>query len=456
MPSSAVESRGAGRALQGVSWVALYLLLTVTPLVVALTGDRPPGRAFWLEFSVALGFVGLALMGLQFAVVSRFGSVNAPYGLDAVLQYHRAISFVALTFVVAHPAIIMIRDTAQLELLNPLTAPWRARFGLASVVALLVLVATSLWRTRFRLSYEWWRVLHGVLAVVIVVTALAHMALVGYYVDGPWKRGFWIVMSLALVALLVNIRIVKPIRLLRRPWRVESVRAEPGDTWILTLAPDGHAGMRFNPGQFSWIRIDRTPFSIHENPFSMSSSADRTDVIEFTIASAGDFTSSLGDVRPGTRAHVDGPYGVFTYELNEGPEFVFVAGGVGIAPILSMLRTMADRSDRRPCLLLYANPSWDEVAHRDELDRLAEELDLRVVHVLETPPTEEDRDAGAPADAEIGLVDDAILDRHLGAGQHRARYFICGPPPMIRAVEELLTARDIPGEHVDHERFDIM
>jgi predicted ferric reductase len=68
-------------------------------------------------------------------------------------------------------------------------------------------------------------VLHGVLAVVIVVTALLHIEQVGYYVSGPWKRGFWIVMSLALVALLVNIRIVKPIRLLRRPW--PSSRCEP-------------------------------------------------------------------------------------------------------------------------------------------------------------------------------------------------------------------------------------
>jgi predicted ferric reductase len=145
-------ARGVGRAIQGFTWVLLYLLVVITPLVVALTADPPPGRSFWLEFSVGLGFVGLSIMGLQFAVVSRFSSVNAPYGLDAVLQYHKAISFTAFAFVLAHPAIIMIRDTAQLELLNPITAPWRARFGLASIVALIALIATSLWRTRFRLS----------------------------------------------------------------------------------------------------------------------------------------------------------------------------------------------------------------------------------------------------------------------------------------------------------------
>jgi predicted ferric reductase len=441
-------ARGVGRAIQGFSWVLIYLLVVLTPLVVALTASPPPGRSFWLEFSVGLGFVGLALMGLQFAVVSRFASVNAPYGLDAVLQYHKAISFTAFAFVLAHPAIIMIRDTAQLELLNPITAPWRARMGLLSIVALAALIATSIWRTRFRLSYEAWRVLHGVLAVVIVLTALIHIQQVGYYVSGPWKQGLWIVMSVVLIALLVNIRLITPIRLLRRPWVVADVRPDHGNTHVLTLRPDGHAGMRFVPGQFSWIRIDRNPFSVFENPFSMSSSADRTDHVEFTIGVAGDFTSSLASVEPGTRAYIDGPYGVFTYERNEGPDFVMVAGGVGIAPMLSMLRTLADRGDRRPCLLLYGNTSWDSAAQREELDRLGSRLDLRVVHVVE-----EGHDGW---DGEVGYIDAGVLDRHLPPGVERSRFFICGPPPMIAAVEELLVDRGVPREHIDHERFDIL
>ncbi|TVR24123.1 MAG: oxidoreductase [Ilumatobacter sp.] len=441
-------ARGIGRAIQGVTWVLLYLAVVITPLVVALTADPPPGRSFWLEFSVGLGFVGLSLMGLQFAVVSRFSSVNAPFGLDAVLQYHKAISFTAFAFVLAHPAIIMIRDTAQLELLNPITAPWRARFGLISIVALIALIATSLWRTRFRLSYEAWRVLHGVMAVVIVVTALLHIQQVGYYVSGPWKQTLWIVSSVVLVALLVNIRLITPIRLLRRPWTVHSVRADGSDTYVLTLRPDGHDGLRFLPGQFAWLRIDRNPFSIHENPFSMSSSADRGDHVEFTIGVAGDFTAGLAAVEPGTRAYLDGPYGVFTYERNEGPDFVMIAGGVGIAPVLSMLRTLADRGDRRPCLLLYGAPSWDAVSHRDELERLGGLLDLRVVYVLEEAPD--------GWEGEQGMIDAGVLDRHLPRAHGRSRFFICGPPPMIAAVEALLEDGGVPREHVDHERFDIL
>ncbi len=454
--SSGAAGAGAGRAVQGFTWLLLYVLVAVTPLVIALSANRPPARDFWLETSVGLGFVGLSMMGLQFAVVGRFSAINAPFGLDAVLQYHRSISFVALAFILAHPVIIVIRRPELLELLNPITATWNARFGLMSLWGLVLLIATSVWRKRLRLPYEWWRLLHGVLAVVIVVTALVHIGRVGYYVDGAVKRGLWILMSVVFVGLLVNIRVITPIRLLRRPWKVVSVEPERGGVWSLTIAPDGHDGIRFLPGQFGWIRVDRSPFSLLENPFSFSSSADRTDAVEFGIAEAGDFTSTLGTIAPGTRVHLDGPYGVFSYERNEGPAFVFIAGGIGISPILSMLRTMADRGDRRPVLLIYANPSWDEVAFRDELDTLCGRLDLQVVHVVET-------DDGLPAARErfdVGFVDADVLDRRLpaalGGGWRRARYFICGPPPMMDAVLPLLIERGVPGAYVDHERFDII
>ena len=163
---------GPAVAATAFAWLLLYFVIVLTPLVVALTANPPPGRAFWLEFSVALGFVGLAMLGAQFAIVSRFSAVSAPYGLDVVLNFHRGISFVAFAFVLAHPAIIVIRNPDLLPLLNPVTAHWTARFGLISVAALIALIVTSVWRKRLRIGYEVWRVLHGLLAVTVVVAAL--------------------------------------------------------------------------------------------------------------------------------------------------------------------------------------------------------------------------------------------------------------------------------------------
>ncbi|MBO1751734.1 ferric reductase-like transmembrane domain-containing protein [Actinotalea sp. BY-33] len=442
------RATGVGVAAGGAAWFMLYLLVTVGPLLVAVTANPPPGRDLWTEISVGLGFVGLSMLGLQFAVVSRFSAVNAPFGLDAVLQFHREISYVAMVFVLAHPTIIFVTQPEMLEVLNLVEADWQARFGVLSVAALLVLVATSIWRRRLRLRYEVWRVLHGSLAAVVVVAALAHIEQVGYYVDGFWKRSLWIVMSAAFVTLLVNVYVVQPWRERRRPWEVTSVTPARGSSWTVELRPVGHDGLRFAPGQFAWVTFGRSPFAVREHPFSIASSAEEPGAVQFAIAEAGDFTSTVGDLEPGTRAYLDGPYGVFSYERHEGPRFVFVVGGIGIAPVLSMLRTLADRQDARPCLVVLGNPTWEEVPYREELEELRGRLDLTVVHVLE--------DAPEGWEGETGFIDGDVLDRHLGEGYERSRYFLCGPVPMTDAVQAALAERGVPTDHVHLELFELV
>jgi predicted ferric reductase len=71
----------------------VYLGVVVSPLVFAVTGASPPDHDFWTNFSVALGFTGLTMMSLEFALVARFRAVAAPFGQDALLQFHRQIGY---------------------------------------------------------------------------------------------------------------------------------------------------------------------------------------------------------------------------------------------------------------------------------------------------------------------------------------------------------------------------
>ncbi|MFF0497863.1 ferric reductase-like transmembrane domain-containing protein [Nocardia aobensis] len=431
--------------VRGVGWIALYVAVAVVPLVFAVAGPAAGGRGFWEEFSVALGFVGMSMLGAQFALVARFRAVAAPFGEDALVQFHRQISYVALAFIVAHPILLQIGGIDIVALLNLAEAPWRARCAVASTVLLLIVVATSVWRQRLRIRYEIWQLVHGVLSVAVVGLALAHMVLVGYYLDSAWKIWLWSVMTVALVGLLVWVRVVAPIRRLRRPWRVDGVAAERGDAWTLSLIPVGHDGLRFAPGQFGWLAVDRSPFAVTAHPFSFSSSAEDHDRVQITIKALGDFTSTVGDITPGTRAYLDGPHGVFTPDRNEGPGFVLIAGGVGITPMVSILRTMADRGDRRPFLLIYAMRTTADRTFADEITTLTRRLDLTVVPVVQDP---------APGwDGANGFVDRALLQRHLPDRHSRQQYFICGPMPMVTAVEAALAALDIPADRVHTERF---
>lgn len=337
-------------------------------------------------------------------------------------------------------------EWSQLTLHNALRAPLLVWFGMAALLALVVLVATSVWRKPLRLSYEAWHLAHALLATVLIVGAVGHIYFVDEYVSSLWKQLLWGAMSGAFVCLLVWVRIVKPSRAAARPWRVARVRAERGDTTAVTLTPPDGVDFRFQPGQFAWFTFGRSPFSLTQHPFSFSSSAERGEV-EVAIKARGDFTSTVPRLESGTPVHVDGPHGVFSIDQDEGPGFALIAGGVGIAGLISMLRTMADRGDVRPVLLFYGNRAWDEVAFRDELDRLRERLDLTLVHVLEQPPAE--------WRGETGYLTADVLGRHLPRSHARFQYFICGPDAMMDAAEVALAELGVPAERVHTERFDM-
>ncbi|MHB1360916.1 MAG: ferredoxin reductase family protein [Rhodocyclaceae bacterium] len=236
--------------------------------------------------------------------------------------------------------------------------------------------------------------------------------------------------------------------MLRRPWQVTAVRPERGNAWTLALAPAGHAGLRFAPGQFGWLTLGDSPFHVREHPFSFSSDAD-SGRIEFTIKALGDFTRTIKDVRPGTPAYLDGPYGVFSTDYHPAaPGFVFIAGGIGIAPIMSMLRTAAARGERRPLVLICANNSWDEMIFREELDALRDRLDLKLVHVLADPPPE--------WDGERGWIDVALLDRHLPVNRRNLEYFLCGTGPMTDTTQRGLRTLGVPLARIHFELFNMV
>lgn len=437
------------RYIQGAFWILVYLVVVLAPLFALLLAPVPKARGFWREFSVALGFAGMSMMGWQFALTARFRRVKAPFGSDIVYFFHRQISLVSFVLILAHPLILFVTAPDTLQLLNVVTAPWRARAGVTALVALIILITISLWRQKFKLHYDEWRISHGILAIAAVALAMAHIVGVGHYVGTPWKRALWIGYGATWVGLLAYVRIVKPWRELRHPYRVEQVIQERGNAWTLAIRSDGHKGITFSPGQFAWITIWDSPFSDREHPFSFSSSAARPERLEFTLKELGDFTARIRDVKPGQVVYLDGPYGGFSIDQRPyAPGYVFIAGGVGITPIMSMLRTLADRDDRRPLLLIYANKAWKTVTFREELKFLQAQLTLQVVYVLEPPPDDwrEER----------GFINADILERYLPEDWGRYEYYICGPEPMMNAVEKTLRQLRVPLYRVHSERFNLV
>lgn len=430
-------------------WIALYLAITLLPLLVLLLHAPPEARDFWTEFSVALGFIGLAMIALQFALTARINRIESSYGIDIILQFHRYISLVAFTLIIIHPLILFINEPETLELLNFFQAPWRARFAVIGTLALIILVITSIWRQRLGIPYEEWRIAHGILAVSAVGFGIAHAVGVGHYLNLFWKIVLWSAVAVLALLLLIYVRLVKPWLMTRKLYLVEEVIPQRGDVWTLALRPRGHEGITFQPGQFAWITLEISPFRMREHPFSMSSSGDHAERLEFSIKALGDFTKTIKDVKPGTKAFLDGPYGTFTIDKYwDAAGFVLVAGGIGITPMMSMLVTACERKDDRPFLLIYGSKTWEDITFREELEALKDELDLRIVHVLREPPED--------WEGEKGYVDKELLEKYLPTHPGSRQYFICASPKMMDQVEAAFYELDVPVTHVHMEHFNLV
>jgi len=428
-------------------WLGLYVAVVTLPLFALLADSRGGGRGWAWDFSMALGYVGLAMLGLQLALTARLRRATAPFGIDIVYYFHRYLALLALALVLAHWLILRGMSPAALGAADPRTAAAHMTAGRLALALFVLVSVLSLARRALKLEYDRWRMLHAALATLALALALWHLVGSGHYLDNPWKRALWLAYGGCWLGLIGYVRLFRPWRVSRSPWRVAAVRPERGRVWTLELQPPPGQALRFAPGQFAWLSLRASPYAMKEHPFSIASSAERGPGIELSIKALGDFSTGIKDTVVGETAWVDAPYGTFGVDRHpEAAGFVFIAGGIGIAPLLSMLRTLADRRDRRPLWLFYGNRVWERVAFREELERLAQVLDLHVVHVLLEPPP------GWTGDQ--GYITTEVLARHLPPQHDGFEVLICGPLAMTLSAERSLAALNVPAARVHSEIFD--
>ena len=431
---------------QALLWVTLYMVLALLPVSWLLVSPPAP-RSALAEAGVLLGALALSIMALQALISGRHGFGNRA-GFDNVLQFHRQLGIGALLLVLAHPTLTFIAEPSLLHYLDPREDTLRALALMALLLASLTLVVTSLWRKRLGLSYETWRLLHGGLTAFVVMGGLGHALMAQRYTQGVVTSGVFALLLLLPLGLLVETRLLRPWRLRRRPWRVVDNQLERGDTTTLTLEADGQHQLDFQPGQFFWITLGNTPFALQQHPFSIVSSASQPGRVAFSAKRLGDFTRTLPKVKANTRAFIEGPYGAFIPNPDNPHGIVMLAGGIGITPFISMLRSFRDTGKAPPIWLIYANPTWQEATFREHLETLSKALPLTVVHVLSDPHE--------GWQGETGYVDEALIKRVLPDLDPRTDCYICGPDPMMDSAERGLIAHGIPPTHIFSDRFDIV
>ncbi|WP_127502367.1 NADH:ubiquinone reductase (Na(+)-transporting) subunit F [Actinoplanes solisilvae] len=207
------------------------------------------------------------------------------------------------------------------------------------------------------------------------------------------------------------------------------------------------AEITFFPGQYMDIKVPGTDVT---RSFSMANTSSKENGrLEFVIKVYPDgvFSSFLdGTLKAGDRLDLTGPFGVFTLRDAPDRDLVFVGGGAGLAPILALLRSMAERGIERKAVFYYGARTAKDLCFVEEIQALADKLPgFRFVPALSEPVEGEDWDG------EVGFVTD-VVRRH-EADLQRAHAYLCGPPPMVEAAMPLLAQLGTPEKHIYFDKF---
>ncbi|MCF8039161.1 MAG: hypothetical protein K9K79_07580, partial [Desulfohalobiaceae bacterium] len=200
--------------------------------------------------------------------------------------------------------------------------------------------------------------------------------------------------------------------------------------------------LAYAPGQFGFVRFRSRGISREEHPFTLASNPALSGYLEFVIRASGDWTRRIPELARGESTFLDGPYGLFSYLCYpDAAEFVFIAGGVGVTPFLSMLRHMETSAEQRPVTLIWSNRTRSEMICGREIEQLEKTLPaLRVEKVFTREP------GGRK-------LDRRLLKQLLEPCSRKARCFVCGPPGMMKDMQNILVRLGFPRRHIHRERF---
>lgn len=217
------------------------------------------------------------------------------------------------------------------------------------------------------------------------------------------------------------------------------------DIWQLVLAIDGDSSLQFDAGQFVEVKV---PGTDEWRAYSMANAPEDGKKIELIIKELPDgrFSNVLAQsLAEGDRLAVRGPYGQFKLQEGSAP-IVMVAGGSGMAPVLSMLRFLSAQRSAREIVFYYGVRSPNDLICSAEIAAIAATLPG-----FSYVPAVAQTDESSSWDGELGLVTDAI--ERLSGNLRSSDAYLCGPPAMIDAAVEVLKRKGLFGARIRFDKF---
>jgi predicted ferric reductase len=409
-----------------------------------LTGVRGPAAARTLVAGRIAGLLALSFVLMQYVLSGRFKCLDRLVGFDRLLIVHRVFAVAAITFACLHPILIYAVPGNNPGSLR--WGLWPEGLGAGVLILLVVVVSTSLGRVFLQIPYHVWRRLH-LMVFLIAAGAVVHMFKKGHPLQPDWGVVFWAAAVAAYAAIFFRVKIMKPQSLRQHPFIVVDVRPANHNCVQLTLQPPANLTFSHHPGQYAIIRFIDSSLPSEEHPFTISSSGAEPHV-RFTMKKCGDFTNRIGEIQSGDLAVLDAPYGRFSYFFHPEPKnLLLIAGGIGITPLLSMLRRLAVLKDQRHITLIWGNRTPEDLFFNDEFKQFSQKLpNFRLFYTFsrgQFPPHHS------------GHIDKSFLSQTINEQDRAASVFLCGPPEMMNNVTLALKSLKFSRSRIHTEMFSL-
>ena len=407
-------------------------------------------------------FVVLTIMGTRFFILER------AFGLDRLIRIHKKIAPLAIILVFVH----VICRVFVFAKSKGMSWDWDFAFQFFPyswditenalvfarwAVLALVFASVIAQAGRVFVPFRMWKPTHSLLYCAAAI-GFAHSIIVGHDVRFFPLVLVWFILFLPWLGLVSYRLRYLMARASNHVWVLEGVDYETHDTHTCRFFRRGDEDFlkKWSPGQFALFRMKSKLWGWTEpHPFTLSC-VPEPEKICCTVKGVGNFSKKLRTAKPGTRFLCEGPYGIFTPDFEREKNLIFIAGGIGITPFLSIIRYIFKNNLDVDVTLIWGNKAKKDIVAYSELSRYAKSSDrLKVVHVLSEQKITEKLLEETSKDGflwEQGYVSGQLLKKYINP--EGATYYLCGPPPMQRFIlSELRDAFGVSSRKVRRELF---
>lgn len=387
------------------------------------------------------------MMGLTLVMSMRLHILEKIFGgLDKNYKFHAFVGSFAFITLILHPVFLAINRPSNAWFYFFPGQRLAANLGISAMY--LVLFAFTFIKV-IKIPYQTWLNTHSLLAVAFLLGSLHAYLAPSNLVRSPLLAGWiglWVFTGL--VGAIYSI-IVYRLFGIRFHYTVSKL-TKAGGILTMLLKPNNQK-ITFIPGQFMYIRFRTKHLGAEMHPFSATSSPSENE-LRISIKPLGDYTKKLyeGAIKVGDKAEVYGPYGAFgeEYQSGKGP-MVWVAGGIGVAPFLSLLHAEYQNQTHRPVLFYYAVNKASEAAYDNEIKKIVSYLP----HIHYVSWIADDKGL---LDAETIIHDYMSIFSPQAHATQMPKFLLCGPPVMLHSLSHQLRAHQIRPDYIIYEEFNFI